>query len=110
MAINTEKIKKFAHVAKEAHTHIIIPHALVIAARTFPTKPRLIGEVIVALVNGTTPASFSEVQKYILADCREDLADLAARREMEKERKRRYRAKVLGRTAGKVTEAEGVAR
>ena len=50
---------------------LIIPHALVIAAKTFAKNPKMVGEVLVALVNETGEAKLSDVQKYILTSCNE---------------------------------------
>lgn len=68
----------------------IVPHALVIAAKTFADKPSLIGEVVCALV-GEKTKPLSEVQRYILADCREEIAERLARRAAAAERKARQR-------------------
>jgi len=81
----------------------IFPKALVTAARTFAKRPAVVGEVLVALVsdegirneelgirNGGRDR-LTEVQRYIVAACREEMAELAARRAAAAERKRRQR-------------------
>ena len=70
---------------------LIIPHALVIAAKTFAKNPKMVGEVLVALVNETGEAKLSDVQRYILGSCYEELKDLQEKREAVNERKRRSR-------------------
>lgn len=70
---------------------LIIPHALVIAAKTFAKNPKMVGEVLVALVNETGEAKLSDVQKYILTSCNEELKDLQEKRVQAAERKRRQR-------------------
>jgi len=69
----------------------IFPRALLIAAKTFADKPQIIGEVLVVLCGGVAKKSLTEVQKYILAECREEIEDLAAKRKVNAERKRRQR-------------------
>lgn len=71
----------------------IVPHALVIAAKTFANKPRVIGEIVCALVGSTSEKNLSEVQKYILADCRAEITERLARRAKATERKRAQRAR-----------------
>ena len=70
---------------------LIIPHTLVVAARTFRKNPRLVGEVLIALVEGSGGTGLSECQRFILASCRDELVDLQSRREAAAERKRRQR-------------------
>lgn len=81
---------------KETESQEIVPRALMIAAKTFTDKPRLVGECLIALVKGTTPAGFSDVQRYILQDCREELAERQERRAQAAERKRAQRARLSG--------------
>ena len=69
----------------------IVPHALVIAAKTFASKPRVIGEIVCALVGSITDKNLSEVQAYILADCREEINERLARRAAAAERKAKQR-------------------
>ena len=70
---------------------LIFPRALLIAAKTFADKPQIVGEVLVVLCGGTAKKPLSEVQKYILAECREEIADRVARRKVEAEYKRKQR-------------------
>ena len=76
-------------MTKESHE--IVPHALVIAAKTFASKPRVIGEIVCALVGSITDKNLSEVQAYILADCREEINERLARRAAAAERKAKQR-------------------
>ncbi|HBO99107.1 MAG TPA: hypothetical protein DD637_04650 [Verrucomicrobia bacterium] len=76
---------------EQQETQDIVPRALTIAAKTFGDKPKLVGECLIALVKGTTPATFSEVQRYILEDCRAELADRRKRRADAAARKRAQR-------------------
>lgn len=70
----------------------IFPKALVTAARTFAKRPAVVGEVLVALVSDDAGGkALSEVQRYIVAACREEMADRATARAKVAERKRRQR-------------------
>lgn len=71
----------------------IFPRALMVAAKTFADKPKIVGEVLVALVKGDNGKNLSEVQRYILDDCREDIAARKAQRDVWREQKRARRAK-----------------
>lgn len=71
---------------------LIFPRALVTAAKTFAKKPKVLGEVLIALVTGETK-DLSEVQQYIVAECRAELEYRQSRRESARERKRRQRAR-----------------
>lgn len=83
----------------------IFPRALMIAARTFSNKPKVVGEILVALVkgkdssgtargittSGESRTGLSEVQEYILAECREEIAERVAKREEWRKRKQASR-------------------
>lgn len=69
----------------------LFPRALEIAAKTFAKKPQLVGEIVIALCGVGEKKSLSEVQQYIIADCRAELEERKAKREADKERKRRQR-------------------
>lgn len=69
----------------------IFPRAVEIAARTFKDRPKVVGEVVCALVNGGGERSLSEVQRYILQDCRADIAEIEAKREADRVRKQKQR-------------------
>ena len=70
---------------------LIIPRALAIAAKTFRDKPAVLGEILVAIATDEEPKRLTDVQRYIVADCREELRELAGRRAAAAERKRRQR-------------------
>lgn len=65
----------------------IFPRALMVAAKTFADKPKIV------LVKGDNGKNLSEVQRYILDDCREDIAARKAKRDVWREQKRARRAK-----------------
>lgn len=82
---------------KEANE--IFPRALMLAARTFAQKPKVVGEILVALcgVDGATPSkTFTELQAYIFNECLDEIAELRAaraeKRRLWAERKRCQRA------------------
>ena len=70
---------------------IIFPRALEIAARSFANKPKVVGEVLVALSTGGRKMKLSEVQEYILAECLEEIKERARKRNQATERKRKQR-------------------
>lgn len=72
---------------------IIFPRALEIAAKTFADRPKIVGEILVALVTDSRKTKLSEVQKYILAECFDEINIKSAQRVKAAEAKRRQRAK-----------------
>lgn len=79
-------------MTKTKESQEIVPHALVIAAKTFASKPRVIGEIVCALVGSISEKSLSEVQAYILADCREEINERLERRAAARARKAKQRS------------------
>ena len=71
--------------------NLIVPRALMIAAKTFKDRPAVVGEILVALVTESEPKKLTDVQRYILAECRDELGDVQKRRAQAAERKRRFR-------------------
>lgn len=71
--------------------NLIFPRALVIAAKTFRDKPAVLGEILVAIATDEEPKRLTDVQRYIVAECREEMDVLTKRREAAAERKRRFR-------------------
>lgn len=73
----------------------IFPRALVTAARTFAKRPAVVGEVLCALVapDVAGAAKLTDVERYIVEECRAEIAERTARRDRAAERKRRLRTK-----------------
>lgn len=69
---------------------LVFPSALRIASKTFADRPKIVGEILVALCT-TRKVRLSEVQEYILAECREEIAERLERRAKDAERKRMQR-------------------
>lgn len=79
-------------MTKEANE--IFPKALMLAARTFANRPKLVGEILVALcgVDGAKPSkTFSEVQQYIYNECLDEIVERRAKRQQWADRKRSQR-------------------
>ena len=70
---------------------LIIPKALVSAAKTFRKNPKMVGEVLIALVTEGVTSKMSDVQKYILQASLDELEGIQARRKAERERKQKQR-------------------
>ena len=70
---------------------LIIPKALVSAAKTFRKNPKMVGEVLIALVTEGVTSKMSDVQKYILQASRDELEGIQARRKAAAERQRKHR-------------------
>lgn len=68
-----------------------LPRALRVAAATFADQPRFLGEILVALYADGRRAKLTDVQRFIVAECREEIAERLRRRAAETERKRRQR-------------------
>lgn len=69
----------------------LFPRAPEIAAMTFAKKPQMIGEIVIAPCGVGEKKNLTEVQQYIVAECREEIEERNAKREADKERKRRQR-------------------
>ena len=72
--------------------HLIFPHALETAAKTFANRPKMLGEILVALCTDARKMKLSEVQEYILGQCFAEINEKAAQRKAAAERKRKSRA------------------
>lgn len=72
---------------------LIFPKALETAAKTFATRPKLVGEVLIAICTDARKMKLSEVQEYILTECMDEMKERAKQRANAAERKRRSRAK-----------------
>ena len=87
----------------------VFPRSLMVAAKTFSDRPAMLGEILVAMcgVDGATPRkTLSEVQRYIVEQCREEIAEAMSYFEGQRlawaERKRRQRARLAEFAAGSV--------
>lgn len=79
--------------------NLIVPHALAIAAKTLKDKPAAVGEILVALVTGDEPRRLTDLQRYVIAECREEFDEIERRRAADAERKRRFRERTGARAA-----------
>lgn len=70
---------------------LIFPKALETAAKTFADRPKLVGEVLIAICTDARKMKLSEVQEYIIAECMEEMKERAKQRADAAERKRRSR-------------------
>ena len=70
---------------------MFLPRALRIAAVTFAGQPRFLGEILVALYAEGRRVKLTDVQRFIVAECREEIGERLRRRAAETERKRRQR-------------------
>lgn len=70
---------------------LIFPRALRVAARTFANRPKIVGEILVALCTEEHKQKLSEVQEYILAECQDEIKTRLAARAKNTEAKRRSR-------------------
>lgn len=71
---------------------LIFPKALETAAKTFADRPKLVGEVLIAIcTDARKKMKLSEVQEYIVAECMEEMKERAKQRANAAERKRRSR-------------------
>ena len=74
----------------EAAAGMVFPRSLMIAAKTFADRPKVVGEILVALVapkGAAAERGLSDMQKYVLAECREEIGERLAKRKAEAERK-----------------------
>ena len=79
--------------AASAGLEAVVPRVIVHAAKVYGKNPKKLGEVIIALVGGVdAERGLDEGQGVVLALCREELADAAAKRRRERERKARWRS------------------
>ena len=73
----------------------IFPRALVTAAKTFRDRPKVVGEILVELVSiseGAAPSkTLSDVQRYVIAQCREELSDKERRLNLNRARQQRFK-------------------
>jgi hypothetical protein len=70
---------------------LIFPKALETAAKTFADRPKMLGEILVALCTDARKMKFSELQEYIIAECMEEMKERAKQRANAAERKRKQR-------------------
>lgn len=70
---------------------LIFPEALEKAAKTFADRPKLVGEVLIAICTDARKMKLSEVQEYIIAECMEEMKERAKQRADAAERKHRSR-------------------
>ena len=74
----------------------LFPRALEVAAKTLADRPKMLGEIVVALVGedgGKARAALNDVQRYVVEACRAEMDELRARRRAAAERKARQRAR-----------------
>lgn len=71
--------------------HLIFPKALETAAKKFADRPKMLGEILVALCTDARKMKFSELQEYIIAECMEEMKERAKQRANAAERKRKQR-------------------
>jgi hypothetical protein len=71
--------------------HLIFPKALETAAKTLADRPKMLGEILVALCTDSRKMKFSELQEYIIAECMEEMKERAKQRANAAERKRKQR-------------------
>lgn len=69
----------------------IFPKALERAAKAFADRPKMLGEILVALCTDARKMKFSELQEYIIAECMEEINTRLAARAGAAERKRKQR-------------------
>ena len=79
-------------------TRNMVPKTLDYAAKAYAENPNKLGEIVLALVNGSD-AKLDEGQRVVLAMCRDELAEKERQRELARDRKRRFDAKKKGRCA-----------
>lgn len=85
----------------------VFPRSLMVAAKTFADRPAMLGEILVALVgDGKGALKLSEVQRYIVVQCREEIEEATSFRTRQRaawaERKRRQRERLAEFAAGAV--------
>lgn len=92
------------------------PRSLMVAAKTFADRPAMLGEILVAMcgVDGKGALKLSDVQRYIVEQCREEIEEatsfLTRQRAAWAERKRRQRATLAefaAKPIGKATRKSG---
>lgn len=69
----------------------IFPRALRVAAKAFADRPKIVGEILVALCSDGRKMKLTETQEYILGECFDEIRERAARRAAEADRKRKQR-------------------
>ncbi len=81
----------------------LFPRALEVAAKTLADRPKMLGEIVVALVGedggaapGKARAALNDVQRYVVEACRAEMDELRDRRMAAAERKARQRARGMG--------------